>query len=193
MVFVLSALINMRHLLAAMLKMSNIVVSLIFAMALGSSIQVWAQQALTPLNQSQIRSDMFGQMFTGEYSNGARWAERFNPNMTSVYVEDGISVHGHMEFKGSILCFDYPYRTDLTGGCFEIWKRGSNCFDFYGPQSNVSFEDRRLGRNWMARAWISDVPSTCKGDLISRLDVQPRAPKIALPTRTLVDPNSMAV
>ena len=166
MVFVLSALINMRHLLAAMLKMSNIVVSLI-------SIAVWllphptfAQSDFTPLNQSQIRSDMFGQKFTGEYSNGGQWAERFNPNMTSVYVEDGKAIHGHMEFRGSILCFEYPYRPDLQGGCFEIWKRGANCFDFYSTESAVSFNDRRLGRNWMARAWISDVPSTCKSDLI---------------------------
>ena len=166
MVFVLSALINMRHLLAAKLKMSNIVVSLIAMSVWISPVSVFSQSNFTPLNQSQIRSDMFGQMFTGEYSNGAQWAERFNPNMTSIYVEDGKPIHGHMEFRGSLLCFEYPYRPDLEGGCFEIWKRGANCFDFYSSNSTVSFEDRRMARNWMARAWISDVPSTCKSDLI---------------------------
>ena len=166
MVFVLSALINMRHLLAAMLKMSNIVVSLIAIALWAPPNPATAQSGFAPLNQVQIRNEMFGQMFTGEYSNGAQWAERFNPNMTSIYVEDGKAIHGHMEFKGPFLCFEYPYRPDLEGGCFEIWKRGSNCFDFYGSNSAVSFNDRRMARKWMARAWISYLPSTCKGDLI---------------------------
>ena len=166
MVFVLSALINMRHLLAATLKKSNLVVPLIAVCLIGGAVQAAAQLVLTPLNQSQIRSVMFGQMFTGEYSNGAQWAERLNPNMTSVYVEDGKAIHGHMEFRGSILCFEYPNQPNLNGGCFEIWQRGNNCFDFYGSQSTVSFEDRRLGRNWTARAWNADQPSTCKSELI---------------------------
>ena len=166
MVFVLSALINMRHLLAATMKKSNLVAFLIAIQVLGLASTAVAQTGFTPLNQSQIRSQMFGQMFTGEYFNGGQWAERFNPNMTSVYVEEGKAIHGHMEFKGSLLCFDYPYRPDLEGGCFEIWKRGANCFDCYSSQSVVSFNDRRFGRNWMARAWISDAPSTCKSELI---------------------------
>ena len=135
MVFVLSALINMRHLLAAKWKMSNIGLLAVLLVLLTSTPSVSAQHSLIPLTQSQIRSDMFGRMFTGEYSNGGRWAERLNPNMTSIYVEDGKSIHGHMEFRGSLLCFEYPHRPDLDGGCFEVWKRGNNCFDFYSTRS----------------------------------------------------------
>ena len=167
MVFVLSALINMRHLLAATLKMSNIAVLLILCVLVVANSQVYAQLSLSPMTASQIRAEMFGQMFTGEYKSGARWAERFNPNMTSIYVEDGKPIHGHMQFEGFTLCFEYPYRSDLQGGCFEVWKRSDNCFDFYGTQDIASLDQRRWGRGWTARAWISDQPSTCKSDLIS--------------------------
>lgn len=167
MVFVLSALINMRHLLAAMPKMSNIALMLVILLSITLVGTALAQFAPTPLSKSQIRNEMFGHLFTGEYSNGGRWAERLNGNLTSVYVEDGRPIHGHMDFQGSNLCFEYPNRTDLEGGCFEIWKRGQNCFDFYSTNSVASLEERRWGRAWMARAWISNQPSTCKSDLIS--------------------------
>ena len=74
MVFVLSALINMRHLLAATLKMSNIGLALILATLIGGVMPVAAQFAQSSLTRPEIRSEMFGQMFTGEYSNGGRWA-----------------------------------------------------------------------------------------------------------------------
>ena len=53
--------------------------------------------------------------------------------MISIYVEGGQPVHGHMDFQGP----------ELEGGCFEIWKRGANCFDFYSTRSSASWYERR--------------------------------------------------
>ena len=167
MVFVLVALINMRHLLAAWNKMSNavgILVVLILANLAGPGL---AQFTLAPLSQSEVKTFLFGHKLIGEYSNGERWTEQLKKDMSSDYSDSTGRMPGEMVFDGSALCFNYAGSLDPGPHCFEIWKRGANCFDFYGTGGQVSLQDRRFGRAWMARAWRADQPSTCQGDLIT--------------------------
>ena len=167
MVFVLVALINMRHLLAASKKMSNVVgvlVVLIAAILAGPGL---AQFTLAPLSQSEVEGFLFGQKLIGEYSNGERWNEELSNDLSSDYADSTGRMTGRMGFDGAALCFTYAGSSDPGPHCFEIWKRGHNCFDFYGTDGQIGLQDRRFGRGWMARAWRADQPSSCRGDLIS--------------------------
>ncbi len=166
MVFVLSALINMRHLLAVKRKKSNAAAILVISLFLTLPLSAKAQFSLLPLSQSEIQAALFDTKLVGEYSNGQRWSEFLNNDMTSIYIEDSYTMAGQIRFKGSVLCFTYPQSEDPLPHCFEIWQRGANCFDFYGADGSTTLMDTRLGRNWLARAWRADKTSTCQSDLI---------------------------
>ncbi|MEL7230325.1 MAG: hypothetical protein AAGK38_10510 [Pseudomonadota bacterium] len=146
------------------LKMIAVLVALI-----GLVTMAEAQNPFEPLSASDIRASLFGQRMTGEYPSGKGWAEQFNRDGTSVYVEAGRPAEGLMTFEGRNLCFAYPGTTQ-TGGCFEVWKRGTNCFDFYAIDNgttNTRLDDRRFGRSWSARGWLEGKPATCVTEQIS--------------------------
>lgn len=150
-----------------MQKMSNMTVLLLLIIFLCGPFSAKAQFALTPLSTSEIRSNLFGRLFTGEYPSGSQWAERFNSDGTSDYSENGRAIRGIMRLSGGELCFSYPDTETLNGGCFEIWKRGTNCFDFYTPDGGASIDQKRFGQGWQARGWIAGQPSTCLSEEIS--------------------------
>ncbi len=171
MVFVLTAFVIMGGFLATRCKMSNIVAMLLVATAVTLGNSAYAQLAKGPLGAAQIRQSMFGFAMTGEYSNGKSWAERFNRDGSTSYVEDGIAIPGKMTLKSNLLCFDYGETSGFAGGCFEVWKRSANCFDFYSENVDggtiASLDEKRFGQGWTARAWYTDQPSTCVSDQIS--------------------------
>ena len=128
-----------------------------------------AQLSLAPLSPDEVRMRLFAQRVIGEYSNGQNWAEKFNSDGTSLYVENERLLTGKMHFEGKRLCFTYNNEA-MTGGCFEIWPRGSNCFDFYAQRKEglpATLNDKRFGRGWDARAWVDGSPSTCQTEHIS--------------------------
>ena len=170
MVFVLTAFIIMGGLLRGFEKMSNTV----FAFMLITGVLVnthtvrstHAQLTIAPLSGPEIRATIYGTTMSGEYPSGQNWSERFNLDGTSTYVELGKISEGKMSLNGNILCFTYK-NDDQFGGCFEVWKRGPNCFDFYSSSSNASLDNRQFGKRWDARAWHTDRPSTCVSEQIS--------------------------
>lgn len=166
MVFVLIALINMRHLLAATKKMSNVAAILVAGLTTFIVFPVKAQFTLAPLSGSEIRSELIGSNLIGEYTSGENWSETLKSNMTSLYKDAAGEMSGLVKVNGSILCFTYPSSNNPQPHCFEIWKRGANCFDFYGATSSSGLQDKRFGRGWLARAWRVEQPSTCQSDLI---------------------------
>ena len=166
MVFVLTAFVNMAGVVAATRKMSNVALALILFVGSIFSEPLYAQMTLHPLSGAEIRQTMFGQTMTGEYSDGSRWAERFNSDGTSDYSQNARTVRGQMTLNGNILCFIY-LADKQTGGCFEVWRRGLNCFDFYSASGDASLDQRRFGRGWDARAWYVGKPSTCLSEHIS--------------------------
>lgn len=173
MVLVLVDNVFMRGLLTAKKKMSNYWHHFIWTTLLSALIAVpiaHAQFALTPMNAPEIQRVLFGQSVTGEYPSGRAWAEHFKDNGTSTYVEAGRPVIGKMRFNGNALCFTYPPSSGSVGGCFEVWRRGENCFDFYSSQDGrtiSSKQEKQYGHAWSARAWIPSQKSTCQTELIS--------------------------
>jgi len=106
------------------------------------------------MSATEIKQFVFGFTMSGEYASGQSWAERFNKDGTSSYSENG----------------KYDENPTVSGGCFEVWKRGANCFDFYSTNADqpaASLDQRRFGRGWDARAWYADQKSTCLSEEIS--------------------------
>jgi len=125
------------------------------------------------LDGASIRAQLYGQTMIGEYPNGNEWRETFHDNETTFYSENGTEVLGSMKVQDGLICFSYHPSYGLVGGCFEVWKRSANCFDFYGTGSidetatRATIVQKRQGQAWSARAWYADKPSTCVAELVS--------------------------
>ena len=161
----------MGGVLARVAALSIIVAAMVTAMALASSSKVAQAQerpvtgrALTPDEASAV---LRGITVEGEYDNGAAWTETFHRDGRSTYTDDGGTGTGTMRFAPPGVCFAYPDTTGLTGGCFEVWRRGARCFDFYGVANAAGPMDRRFGRFWSARAWTTGGREDCGSDLVS--------------------------
>ena len=134
---------------------------------------VFAQTNPLPsaLVEQEIRQALLGQTFDGEYADGRAWSERFNEDLTTKYQEDGPAVSGTMWFLPRQVCFRYGEASDFSGGCFEVWRRGANCFDFYGTGfgsgTSASLLQKEQGAAWTARAWMAGRPSTCNAQPIA--------------------------
>lgn len=131
-------------------------------------------QARTPprigrLSAGEVRRALLGRSVKGEYPDGRQWTEAFRADMTSRYVENGQVSRGAMRFDGSHLCFTYA--SGFSGGCFEVWRRSANCFDFYAIADDgtvtATARQRLEGQGWTARAWFENERSTCIGDQIA--------------------------
>jgi hypothetical protein len=164
----------MLGVLTAIWKMSNrglfIIAFALFCMVQNHAQPAHGQLARAPLTASDIKQFMFGTTMSGQYASGKTWAETFNRDGTSQYAEDGKTINGKMTLNGHYLCFTYNADPSLNGGCFEVWKRGANCFDFYSvglDSPSASMDQRRFGRGWDARAWYANQQSTCLSEEIS--------------------------
>lgn len=118
------------------------------------------------LSPGELRTLLPGLLLTGEYRNGAPWTERFSHDGTSRYTDTAGTADGTVRFLGAGVCFTYA-DTALSGGCFEVWRRGRRCFDFYGDNVTATLGDRRFGRGWTARAWLPGGREDCRSDLLS--------------------------
>ena len=125
------------------------------------------------LRADQIRSTLLGATILGEYSNGLEWQERMNQDLTTNYSEGKQTINGRISFRNYLMCFTYGEASELTSGCFEVWQRSSNCFDFYGTisptndKTAATLAQKHLAQGWTARGWKSNQPSTCVSELIS--------------------------
>jgi len=118
-----------------------------------------------PLSETQIKAALVGKIFEGEYPSGAAWRESFDASGNTVYQEGGRTDLGTMTFQGNVVCFDYGDPT-RSGGCFTVWRRGTNCFDFYSTNNIATRLQRDRGTAWDARAWEEGKARDCTADLI---------------------------
>lgn len=134
------------------------------------------QFTLLPMTGTEIRNELIGTQLSGEYSSGRGWSEQLKSNLTSIYEEDGSKLKGRVSVTANQICFTYSREGDgrmgsqsITGvgGCFEVWKRSANCFDFYSATSPPPLRIRRFARNWLARAWKTSSESTCENIPVS--------------------------
>ena len=134
--------------------------------SLGQALFEQVQTTIEPMSGAQIQRDLLGSRVTGEYPSGQKWAEQFNLDGTTIYAEAQKLNFGRLDINGNQMCFSYNSEK-LSGGCFEVWKRGANCFDFYSANNDADLLSRRFGQQWSARAWKSDQPSTCTSEQLS--------------------------
>ncbi|WP_198008661.1 hypothetical protein [Ahrensia sp. R2A130] len=118
-----------------------------------------------PMSETQIRAALVGKIFEGEYPSGAAWRESFDVSGNTIYQEGGQTDLGTMTFQGNVICFDYGDPT-RSGGCFNVWQRGANCFDFYSTGNIATRLQRDRGTAWDARAWEEGKTRDCTADLI---------------------------
>ena len=119
------------------------------------------------LTATELRLLLPGLTLTGEYADGSGWSEHFAPDGRSRYTDGTGTAEGRMTYRAPGVCFTYGASPDLSGGCFEVWRRGRRCFDFYGEGAMPAFTERRFGRGWTARAWLPGGREDCETDLIS--------------------------
>ena len=150
-----------------------IITRLIAVLLIAFQVQPAFPQSAKAMNKEEIGKALFGQSMSGEYPNGQQWQESFNEDGSTVYSEGNTKVTGKMQRRDNVVCFEYRADTGMVGGCFEVWQRSANCFDFYGTksatndQTTATAAQKRLSLAWSARAWYSDKPSTCVEEMIS--------------------------
>lgn len=122
------------------------------------------------LSRTDIETELFGRAVEGYYASGMTFTESFNTDLTSDYSDAKGATSGQMSFKHDTFCFAYPDVPQMSGGCFVVWQRSQNCFDFYAAldgQAYAGFLARSLGAEWDARVWRQDAQSTCPTTPIS--------------------------
>lgn len=115
------------------------------------------------LSQAEIVKELFGTVIEGAYANGATFTEALNRDGTSYYEDDRGNSVADLSFSEDLLCF--AYRTDdMNGGCFVVFQRSQNCYDFYSAfdgEAFASLSERALGVGWTARVSRQGAASTC--------------------------------
>ena len=155
----------MGGVLAAARRMSNRLSAASTALA---ALALVCAPSLAHADGARTVLDLFaGTTISGEYASGERFTEVFDGNGATIYADATTSAQGRVTVEEGRLCFVYPETGDLTGGCFSVERRGDNCFDFYGKDSAANLYQRRNGLGWTARAWRSNLPSTCETPLMS--------------------------
>lgn len=116
------------------------------------------------MTRLDIQRELIGHAVEGHYASGVSFAEAFNEDLTSDYADENGATRGVMSFKGDTMCFAYPDEGRMSGGCFIVWQRSENCYDFYAAQNGQAYAGyfaRSLGVDWDARVWRQNAPSTC--------------------------------
>ena len=135
----------------------------ILAACVLASMPVGAVEA-TPMVAADMRATFYGTTLNGEYSDGLAWSETFDRSGRSSYAQEGAKASGRIAFRGETICFVYD--GGFSGGCFKVWRRSINCFDFYGVDDTdrpyATSRQRQAGTGWTARAWRTDAESTCE-------------------------------
>ena len=125
-------------------------------MSAGSSfgIETW-------MTGKELQETFNGVTVVGEYSSGRRFTELYATDNQLQYFEGPIETKGHWSVISGTFCT--IYKGDLSGGCFRVWRKGSNCFEFYFvARTEDQVRRKREGRpGWTARGWIKDRADTC--------------------------------
>jgi len=153
--------------LANHIRMSILLLTLVSLCLTFIAPQMAGAQSSERLNARQTVEALQGKTLIGEYPDGAQWSETFNADNSTLYREGNFQVIGQMEERDTVVCFSYPSEQNLTGGCFEVWRRSENCFDFYGTEyatsmkTSASETQKTMSIAWSARGWFANMPSTC--------------------------------
>lgn len=116
------------------------------------------------LSEADIKVDLIGRTIEGHYPRGEPFTEALYLDFSTDYSDSLRRAPGVVSFRQDAMCFAYPVATDVAGGCFIVWQRSPNCYDFYAVRDGEAFAtvfERSLGLGWDARVWRTDAGSTC--------------------------------
>lgn len=113
-----------------------------------------------------VRSELIGRTIEGLLDDGDAFTEVLRRDGTSLYRTGQGTFEGRTRITGDAFCFVYPPST--MDHCFVLWRRGSNCYDFYPADPSGEADADPLaqitGIGWRARAYRADAESTCPAD-----------------------------
>ncbi len=113
------------------------------------------------MTDEELRATFHGVTVVGQYSDGRSFSELYATDNHLEYFEGPMENTGHWSVISGTFCT--IYRGDLSGGCYRVTRKGSNCFEFYFvARTEDQVRRRREGRpGWTAQAWIKDKAQTC--------------------------------
>lgn len=123
-----------------------------------------------------MRADFAGQTLDGHYGNGTAWTETYAADGGIDYREGRRAAKGRWSFRNASFCtfYDPPFSPQFVGGCWQVLKTGTNCYEFYTAgfqwpgrreddpgdgEAESNSPDRQI--RWNARGWRNAEPSTC--------------------------------
>jgi len=143
---------------------SGAFLALLIAVAIAAPDPVAATEfRYRALSRADLVTEFLGRRVDGLYADGSSFTEHFRDDGSTLYRDARGEVIGEMSFRDDNFCFRYEV-PDMTGGCFVVWQRSANCYDFYVTRQGVplaSFTERILGVGWEARVWRTEVAATC--------------------------------
>jgi len=117
------------------------------------------------MSEIDLRQAFQGNDIAGHYSNGDRFTESYHEDGSLTYIEPGKHNTGRWSITANTFCTIYD--TDVTGGCFNVKRVGSNCFEFYfiaRTRRQAANPKDRQKPAWTARAWLRDREPTCQDE-----------------------------
>jgi hypothetical protein len=114
------------------------------------------------MNESELKAVFAGKGVDGRYRSGGPFAETYGADGHVDYEDEVRTSGGHWSIQAGTFCTIYD--DDSAGGCFQVRRRGSNCFEFFfvAPTEEEALKSQAAKPQWTARAWVQDQPSTCK-------------------------------
>jgi len=136
-----------------------------FIMIATLSLNQVAGAASLWMSEADLRKSFQGHDIEGTYSNGNRFFESYHPDCSLTYIEPGKRNTGRWSITANTFCTIYD--TDTSGGCFNVKKVGSNCFEFYFiARTQKQAANPKDGQKpaWTARAWLRNKEKTCQDE-----------------------------
>ncbi|MEO1206900.1 MAG: hypothetical protein AAFV45_11265 [Pseudomonadota bacterium] len=128
----------------------------------------WAREAWGWLPADDIQATFGGRVIDGHYRDKRSFSERYAADGSLEYTEPFRRSAGRWSVRGGSFCTIYDQ--DPTGGCFRVKRTSSNCFEFYfvaRSPGEAAAKPQDAVRDWTARGWLKEKPSTCGEDAVA--------------------------
>lgn len=121
-------------------------------------VMAYAAHAGQSMNGTEIEATFRGITLDGVYGDGTFFSETYFEDGTIRYHESGVADSGDWSVRDGLFCTFYE---GLEGGCFFVFREGSNCFVFYGAVEGADgnpVQDESL----TAHGWDRRSEATCQ-------------------------------
>ena len=119
------------------------------------------------MNDTELRGEFGGKEISGYYASGKEFRENYHPDGSLTYMEFGRKNTGSWSITNGTFCTIYD--TTTSGGCYQVSRTGSNCFEFYfvaRTRKQAAIPKDHTAPSWTARAWLREKQSTCQDESV---------------------------